>query len=160
MIREMKVSDWDDMMVIFQQNLEKGYVTFRTERPSYEDWDAGHIKECRLVYEQDGRVVGYTMLAPTSARECYRGVAELSIYVHDDYTGQGIGTKLLKTLMEEAEKSGYWTLVAVVLENNQDSFRLHTYCGFRVVGIREKIAKDRFGNWQSTMLMEWRNSII
>lgn len=91
------------------------------------------IRECRYVYEVDGKVVGYTMIAPTSKREPYRGVAELSIFVDQDYLRKGIGTA---------------------------SIELHKKCGFRVIGYREKIAKDRFGNWQSTMIMERRNEIV
>ena len=61
----------------YSQSLEKGTVTFRTECPTYEDWDSVHIKECRYVYEMDGKVVGYTMIAPTSQRDSYSGVVEL-----------------------------------------------------------------------------------
>ena len=36
---------------------------------------------CRLVSVQQNLVCGWVALAPVSARDCYRGVAELSIYV-------------------------------------------------------------------------------
>lgn len=39
MIRQMRESDWDDMMEIYKQSLEKGDVTFRTECPTYEEWE-------------------------------------------------------------------------------------------------------------------------
>ena len=29
-------------------------------------------------------------------------------------------------------------------------------CGFRVIGYRDRIAKDRFGRWQNTTIMERR----
>ncbi|MDD6252214.1 MAG: N-acetyltransferase, partial [Oscillospiraceae bacterium] len=79
MIREMRDSDWDGIIDIYKQSLERGDVTFRTECPTYEEWDRGHIKECRFVYELDGRIIGYTMIAPTSSRDSYRGVVEVSI---------------------------------------------------------------------------------
>lgn len=159
MIREMRASDWGDMMEIYKQSLEKGDVTFRTECPTYEEWDEGHIKECRFVYELDGKVIGYTMIAPTSGRDSYRGVVEVSIFVDQKHTQKGIGTALLLKLMEEAEKEGYWTLYSAIFSVNEGSIKLHKKCGFRVIGTREKIAKDKFGNWQSTTIMEWRNGI-
>lgn len=146
-------------MRIYQQSLDKGDVTFRTECPSYEEWDAGHIKECRFVCEQDGKVAGYTMLSPTSSRDSYRGVVEVSIFVDAAYARQGIGTAMLTRLMEEAEKQGYWTLYSAIFSVNEASIALHKKCGFRVVGTRERIARDRFGKWQSTTIMEWRNGI-
>ena len=159
MIREMRASDWGDMMEIYKQSLEKGDITFRTECPTYEEWDEGHIKECRFVYELDGKVIGYTMIAPTSGRDSYRGVVEVSIFVDQKHTQKGIGTALLLKLMEEAEKEGYWTLYSAIFSVNEGSIKLHKKCGFRVIGTREKIAKDKFGNWQSTTIMEWRNGI-
>lgn len=160
MIRTMDKSDWDSMVRIYKQSLQKGDVTFATECPSYEEWDGGHITECRLVYELDGQIVGYTMIAPTSKREAYRGVVESSIFVDENYLRRGIGTELLKRLCEETEKYGYWTLYAAIFSVNVASIELHKKCGYRIIGYRENIAKDRFGKWQSTTIMERRNGII
>lgn len=160
MIREMREEDWESMLSIYNQSLQKGDVTFTTDCPTYEEWDAGHIKECRFVYELDGQVVGYTMIAPTSKREPYWGVVELSIFVDDNYLRKGIGTELLTKLCEETEKYGYWTLYSAIFSVNIGSIELHKKCGFRVIGYRENIAKDRFGIWQSTTIMERRNGIM
>lgn len=160
MIREMNRKDWDSMMHIYNQSLQKGDVTFTTECPTYEEWDAGHIKECRFVCELDGQVVGYTMIAPTSKREPYRGVVELSIFVDQNYQRRGIGTELLNRICEETEKYGYWTLYSAIFSVNIASVELHKKCGFRIIGFRENIAKDRFGNWQTTTIMERRNGIM
>lgn len=159
-LRDMRREDFDEMMQIYRQSLEKGNVTFTTDVPSYEAWDAAHIAECRYVYEIDGKVAGYTMIAPTSKREPYRGVVELSIFVDNKYLGMGIGTKMLTHLCEETEKRGYWTLYSAIFSVNEASIALHKKCGFRVIGIRENIAKDRFGEWQSTTIMERRNGIM
>ncbi len=160
MIRKMRETDWDSMMQIYEQSLEKGTVTFTTDCPTYEEWDAGHIEECRFVYELEGQVVGYTMIAPTSKREPYKGVVEVSIFVDEKFHRKGIGTALLTHLCEETEKRGYWTLYSAIFSINTPSVELHKKCGFRVIGYRENIAKDRFGKWQSTTIMERRNGII
>lgn len=156
MIREMRDSDFAEMMEIYKQSLEKGDVTFQTECPTHEEWDAGHCKDCRFVYELDGKVVGYTMIAPTSKREAYKGVVELSIFVDNKYLRRGIGTQMLTKLCEETEKRGYWMLYAAIFSVNEASIELHKKCGFRVVGYREKISKDRFGVWQNTTIVERR----
>lgn len=159
MIRKMNANDWESMMRIYKQSLQKGDVTFATECPTYREWDDAHIKECRFVYETDGQAVGYTMIAPTSKREPYRGVAELSVFVDEKYLHRGIGTALLSKLCEESERCGYWTLYSAISSVNTASIELHKKCGFRVIGYRDYIAKDRFGNWQSTTIMERRNKI-
>ena len=124
MMREMKREDWPAMMQIYRQSLEKGNVTFTTEEPTYEAWDAGHCKDCRFVYELNGKVVGYTMIAPTSSREPYHGVVELSIFVDKSHLRKGIGTEMLKTLCRETEKHGYWTLYAAIFSTNEPSIAL------------------------------------
>lgn len=160
MIREMKASDYDAMMKIYSKSLERGNVTFRTECLPYDEWDRTHIQECRFVYEKDDKVVGFAMLSPTSTRECYRGVVEVSVYVDDSCQNMGIGTALLTKLMEAAREAGYWTLYSSIFAVNTASVMLHEKCGFRIIGTREKIAKDRFGNWQDAITMEWRNDIV
>lgn len=157
MIREMRTSDWEAVKAIFEQSVEKGNATFWTFCPKFEDWDDSHAKVCRFVYETDGRVVGYIVISPHSSRECYKGVAEISVYIDEKYRGRGIGTVLLTKVKEEARKQGYWTLYSNIFTDNEASIKLHEKCGFRVVGIRDRIAKNKLGNWQSTTMMEWRN---
>lgn len=160
MIREMKKEDFPEMMRIYEQSLREGNVTFQTEAPTYEEWDSGHCQECRFVLEEQGKIIGYTMIAPTSKREAYKGVVELSIFIDEAYHNRGYGTMLLKRLIEETEKRGYWTLYSAIFSVNKASIALHKKCGFKVIGIREKIAKDRFGKWADTTIMERRSNKI
>ena len=83
-------------------------------------------------------------------------MAEVSIYVGEKFRGRGLGSHLLTALCEESEKEGYWTLHSTVLQDNTASLGLHTKCGFRVVGRRERIARDCHGRWLDTYLMERR----
>lgn len=120
----------------------------------------GYLKDCRFVYELDGSVLGYSALSPTSAKPHYKGVVEVSIYVDETHLHRGIGTALLNRLCEEADRLGYWTLYSSIFCENIASIELHKKCGFRVIGYREKIAKNIFGRWQSTTIMERRNHIL
>ena len=100
------------------------------------------------------------MIAPTSKREAYKGVVELSIFADKEVIHQGIGFKLLNHLVKETEQKGYWTLYSAIFSVNIASIELHKKCGFRVIGYREKIAKDIFGNWADTTIMERRSSFM
>ena len=124
--------------------------------PALHGVDAFHIKECRLVILDGGELAGWAALRRVDPRWCYRGVAEVSIYVGEKFRGRGLGSRLLTALCEESEKEGYWTLHSTVLQDNTASLGLHTKCGFRVVGRRERIARDCHGRWLDTYLMERR----
>ena len=160
MIRAMRPEDWPQVRAIYAQAIEKGISTFNTECPDYAEWDAAHLKVCRFVDEESGAVRGWVALAPSSARYAYRGVVEVSIYVDEAHQGQGVGTALLETVCAESERQGYWCLYSAILSINTASVRLHQKCGFRVIGYRERIARDRFGVWQDTTIMERRSTNI
>lgn len=160
MVREMKKEDWNSIADIYKQGIEHGKSTFNTVCPEFEEWDAAHIQECRFVDEEDGRVVGFTVLSPVSGSCVYHGVVEVSIYIDDAYQGRGIGAALLQRQCEESEKAGYWSLYSSIFSMNGISIAIHKKCGFREVGYREKIAKDKFGNWQDTTIMERRSKVI
>lgn len=160
MIREMKPEDWNRVAEIYTQGLERGKSTFNTKCPTYEEQDKAHTKDCRYVYVSDNKVVGWVAVTPSSSRCAYKGCVEASIYIDEKYQGMGIGTKLLKKLCEATEQAGYWSLLSTIFSINKASLALHKKCGFREVGYREKIARDRFGEWQNTTIMERRSAII
>ena len=74
----------------------------------------------------------------------------------EQFRGRGVGFHLLTALCNAADASGYWTLQSTVLQDNEASRRLHAKCGFRLVGRRERIARDCRGHWLDTYLMERR----
>ena len=158
MIREMRDEDWGTVAEIYKQGLEEGTSTFNTECPSFTEWNEGHVKNCRFVFEEEGKVVGWIALSPSSSRCAYKGCVEMSVYVDRNYRGHGIGTALVNTIIQEAEQCGYWSIYSAIFSINKASIALHKKCGFREIGYRERIAKDRFGKWQNTTLMEYRAS--
>jgi L-amino acid N-acyltransferase YncA len=108
-----------------------------------------------VVAEDDGRVVGWAALSPVSDRCVYEGVAENSVYVAPGFQGGGIGRELLTRLIEQAEAAGIWTIQTNVFPENRASLALHQACGFRVVGVRERIGKLD-GAWRDTVFLERR----
>jgi len=70
--------------------------------------------------------------------------------------GRGVGHALLRRLCQEADAAQIWTIQAGILAANEASIKLHTACGFRLVGVREKLARKR-GRWSDVVLMERRS---
>ena len=89
MIREMRDEDWGTVAEIYKQGLEEGTSTFNTECPSFTEWNEGHVKNCRFVFEEEGKVVGWIALSPSSSRCAYKGCVEMSVYVDRDRNSFG-----------------------------------------------------------------------
>lgn len=159
-IEKMKDLDWDQVANIYLEGIKTGIATFQSEVPTYENWNNGHISSCRLVARFGDKVLGWAVLSPTSSRCVYEGVAEVSIYVGKKYKEQGIGKALLTNLIKESEDNGFWTLQSGIISDNVSSIALHKRCGFREVGIREKVAKMNNENWLDVVLMERRSATI
>lgn len=159
-IREMQKGDWKSVSEIYQQGMNTNLATFQTECPAYEEFDQSHMEQCRFVITEGDVIAGWAALTPVSSRCVYRGVAEVSIYIHDTDRGKGAGSQLLNSLSRQSEKDGIWTLQSGIMADNNASIRLHEKCGFRQVGFRERIGQDRFGQWRNTVLMERRSNLI
>lgn len=155
-IRIFDEKDWTSVSEIYAQGIATGIATFETKVPSYDVWNEKFIKTCRLVAVDANQVVGFAMLSQVSKREVYIGVAEVTIYIEESQRGKGIGKQLLDALVIESENEGFWTLQAGIFSLNEASIELHKKCGFRIVGLREKIGK-RNSIWHDNVLMERRN---
>lgn len=155
----MQHGDANAVLAIFAEGIASGIATFETQCPDWTGFNQRFLSAPRLVAEQAGQVLGWAVLSAISARACYRGVAELSVYVASAAQGKGIGRQLLLALIEASEAAGFWTLQGTINRRNTASIALHKACGFREVGYRERIAQ-RDGVWQDTVLLERRSSRV
>ena len=153
-VRDLQPEDWPRVAAIFEQGMATGNATFETEVPSWKAWDAAHT-EIRLAATWDDELAGWAALSPYSERRCYRGVAEVSIYVAERFRGQGVGRALLEQLVVRSEAAGFWTLQAGIFPENKPSLRLHLDFGFRLVGVREGLGEVG-GVWRDVLLLERR----
>jgi L-amino acid N-acyltransferase YncA len=158
-IRPLHEEDWPEVAAIWADGIATRAATFETEVPSWEEFDRSRLREHRLVAVEDGAVVGWAALAPTSARDCYAGVVENSVYVAVGARGRGVGRALMDALVVGAEAAGIWTIQTNVFPENEASVALHIATGFRVVGRRQRIAQFD-GEWRDTLLLERRSASI
>jgi len=156
-IRALDESDWPQVAAAYADGIRTGNATFETEPPTREAFASSH--SLTLVCEIDGRVAGWAGLSPKSSRCCYRGVAENSVYVAEWARGRGVGRALMDELVARSEADGIWTLEAGVFPENEASVALHLACGFRIVGVRERLGELE-GVWRDVLLLERRSQTV
>ncbi len=154
----MRAGDWPAVAEIYAEGIATGNATFETEVPTWPQWDAAHLAGHRLVAELDRRVAGWAAVSPVSTRSAYAGVVEHSVYVAGTARGQGVGRRLLATLIESTERDGIWTLQSGTFPENEASLALHRAAGFRVLGVRERPGRLD-GRWRDVVVLERRSTI-
>ena len=156
-IVDMEKRHYPGVKEIYEFGIATGNATFQTEAPAWNEWDKNHLQRSRLVAIDDNEMVmGWAALTPVSGRCVYAGVAEVSVYIHPNHQGKGVGKKLMEELIHESEEQNLWTLQAGIFPENKASLRLHKQAGFRKVGYREKIGKLK-NVWRDTVLLERRS---
>ena len=97
--------------------------------------------------------VGWASLNVFNAREAYRFVADISVYVERGWRGKGVGRALLERLTELGRQHGFHKLVLSAFPGNAGGMALYVKSGFRAVGTyHEQGQLD--GKWVDTIIME------
>ena len=98
-------------------------------------------------------VIGFGYYSEFRFREAYRFTVEHSVYVSNDYYGEGIGKKLLSELISLAKMQKLHTMVAVIDSENQSSVAFHEQFGFATVGFIKE-SGYKFDRWLHSVIMQ------
>ena len=158
-ITKMLPDHWNAVADIYKQGIATGMATFEKDIPSWDTWNANHTEKCRSIALIEQSIIGWAALSAVSSRCVYGGVAEVSVYVGATNRGMGVGELLLRDMIDQSEKEGFWTLQSGIFPENKKSIELHQKAGFRIIGYREKIGQLD-GIWKDNILMERRSKKI
>lgn len=155
-IRHATLDDASAITAIYNRGIAERGATFDTEPRAVESIRARVESASRyplLVAEEAGTVLGWAGLGEYRTRECYRGIAEFSVYLDSSARGRGVGKALLLALLDAAREKGFWKLLSRVFPFNHASRGACRAAGFREVGIYEKHA-CLDGQWLDVVIVE------
>ncbi|MCL8024311.1 helix-turn-helix domain-containing GNAT family N-acetyltransferase [Nocardioides bruguierae] len=157
--RAMTDADLPRVREIYAQGIATRNATFETEVPEVDalrhKWVEGHRWVAEADADGERRLVGWTAVSPVSARACYAGVGETSVYVAEEARGRGVGKALVHRQVTEADAGGLWTLQTSIFPENRASIALHHAAGYETLAVRSRIA-TLDGVWRDTVLLERR----
>ena len=133
--RLARFGDLPQIVAIYNSTIASRQVTADTEPISVESrhaWFAEHSPERRplWVIEQDGKIAGWLSYSNFYGRPAYSGTAELSIYLHEDARGKGLGKYFLQQAIDHAPAIGVHTLLGFIFGHNEPSLKLFDAFGF------------------------------
>jgi L-amino acid N-acyltransferase YncA len=158
-LRPASAADVPAIAAIYRPAVLHGTASFELEPPDESEMlrrftgitDAGYPY---FVATLDGRVVGYAYASAYRTRPAYRFTVENSVYIAPDAQGKGVGTLLLRALIEASTANGYRLMVAVIGDSrNQASITLHRSAGFTFCGTIHSVGY-KFGRWLDSVIME------
>ena len=158
-VRDATVADMIQIQKIYTYEVLHGLATFEETPPSVDEMNTRRVSILNLglpylIAVVEDRLVGYAYASSYRPRPAYQNTIEDSVYVEQGSLGQGIGKRLLSTLIERCELSRPGQMVAVIGDSeNIGSITLHRRLGFRMVGTLEAVG-FKFGRWVDTVLMQ------
>jgi L-amino acid N-acyltransferase YncA len=99
-----------------------------------------------LVSEDSSAVVGYAYASQHRKREAYQWSVDVSVYIHENWRGQGIGRMLYTTLFSLLRAQGFINVCAGIALPNPGSVTLHEAMGMTPVGIYRGVGY-KLGAW-------------
>ena len=154
-IRSIAKDDVFACLTIYNYEVEHGVATLDLEPRTLEEWYEwykAHSDEHHpiIVGTIDDVVVGYASLSPYRLKDAFKSTVELSIYIHQDYRGQGVATRLMERILEMAkEDTMIHNIVSVITAGNEESTKLHNRFGFTYCGLTPEVG-FKHGKYQNT----------
>jgi phosphinothricin acetyltransferase len=106
-----------------------------------------------LVAERKGEIMGYATYGKFRAKPGYSKTLEHSIYLNEKAQGKGLGSEMLRQLIEIAKKQGYHMMIAGMDSENLGSYRFHQRLGFRETARMPEVS-FKFGKWLTLVFMQ------
>ncbi|GAA3407140.1 N-acetyltransferase family protein [Paenibacillus hodogayensis] len=106
-----------------------------------------------VAVQEDGSIAGYCCLTPFRAKAAYDRTAELSVYLDKSCRGQGIGTALLRHIIDIARQRRFHVIIAAITGGNETSIALHRKFGFEPAGIFREVG-FKFDAWQDVHFLQ------
>ena len=150
MIRIAREADVPEILAIYAPYVLNTTYTFEYEVPTEEEFLARFRSLTAqfpwLVWEEEGKILGYAYGSAPFERAAYRWCAEDSLYLHPDARRKGIGTKLLAALEDILKLQGYRTVYAIITSENLVSLDFHRKMGYNLLSEFPDCGY-KFGRW-------------
>ena len=106
-----------------------------------------------LVWEEDGEIAGYCYAHPWKERAAYHNTLETTVYLAPQYFRRGIGSQLMRELINQCRVDNIKVLIACITANNEASIKMHEALGFKQVSYFSQVGK-KFGQWLDVIDMQ------
>ena len=133
---------------------ESSAVSFETVIPSLSEIEERIDKTLPrfpwLICQDETGVLGYAYAGEHKARAAYKWCTDVSIYLHENARGKGIGKTLYACLFDLLRRQGFYNAYGGITLPNPASLALHKAMGFTDVGVYKNVGY-KCGAWHDVI---------
>ena len=157
-VRPARAGDLAGMLEIYNHYVRESHCTFDVEpfsldqRRSWWGQFDGARRQCWLAADTES-VRGYACSTRLKPKRAYETSVEVSVYLHPDHTGNGLGGKLYQQLFAALDEQDVHRAYALIAVPNEPSLALHRSFGFSEVSHLSEVGK-KFDRYWDVVWME------
>ncbi len=157
MIRFVQERDVSDMLAVYGPYVLNTTYTFEYEIPTKEEFTR-RVRSITqqfpwLVWEEEGRVLGYAYGSAPFDRAAYSWCSEISVYLDPSIQGRGIGRRLCTAIEKLLALQGYRVVYSLVTSENEPSLAFHRRLGYRDMCVMPRCGY-KLGRWLGVIWLE------
>ena len=159
-IRPAQIQDLEQILNIYNAEILNGTATWNDREKSLDDfhhWFNNLIaQQFPLFVAEDlesKRIAGYADYSSFRQIHGFKHTVEHSVFIHPDFTRQGLGKALMLKLIDYAKQHHIHVMVAAIDHANKASIVLHDQLGFKQTGYMPEVGQ-KFGQWRDLVLMQ------
>ena len=160
LIRPAHVQDLEHILQIHNAEILTGTANWNQTEKSFDDFHTWFhslsAQKFPLFIAEDvqsKRIAGYADYSSFRQIHGFKHTVEHSVFIHPDFTRQGLGKALMLKLIDHAQHNQIHVMVAAIDHENQASIVLHEKLGFIQTGYMPQVGQ-KFGQWRDLVLMQ------
>lgn len=157
-IRPAVFADLDTILEIINHEILHSTSNYDYEPHDFEEqktWfeDKMEKKLPIIVAEFENMPIGYATYGTFREKIGYQYTVEHSVYVAQEFIGNGVGKLLLGELIQIAKQQGYHVMIGTIDAENSGSIAFHKKFGFEIVGTIREVGY-KFDQWLDIVFMQ------
>src|SRR5687768_17571468 len=157
-VRDAVEADVPEILAIYNDVIASSTAVYRDEPASLDDrleWFNARRAQAYpvLVAMDDTGILGFASYGDFRSWPGYRFSVEHTVHIRADQRGRGVGTLLMRALIQRSIEQGKHVMIGGVDADNESSLRFHERLGFqRAAQLRQVGIK--FGRWLDLVFVQ------
>ena len=157
-IRPAVFADLDTILEIINHEILHSTSNYDYEPHDFEEhktWFEDNMEKNLpiIVAEFENMPIGYATYGTFREKIGYQYTVEHSVYVAQEFIGNGVGKLLLGELIQIAKQQGYHVMIGTIDAENSGSIAFHKKFGFEIVGTIREVGY-KFDQWLDIVFMQ------